>query len=193
MRRPPAAYHTLTTLAPRRPPLAACACSHRRALLWPTRPRCYRWVLTDCAAHPEARCVIRPGLHRVGIRRATWHSPPWSNGSGVPQPRRTPVFDEPREAVSEALSAHALTRDGAPAVRVYMILPTPSTLLVYRSCNARSPAASSTKTRRCSTRTRAACSKKLDTTSWEGRPEEILTAQGSQKEHPSHPEAGCEL
>ena len=61
-------YHTLSTLAlpsPARGGLASVligVLSKRPSLL-------HRWVLTDCAAHPEARCVIQPRLHTVGNRR----------------------------------------------------------------------------------------------------------------------------
>ena len=30
------------------------------------RSRCCRWALTDCAAHPEARCVATQATHSVG-------------------------------------------------------------------------------------------------------------------------------
>ena len=168
VRRPrPAAYHTRTALAPPRPPRGP-ACSHwlSRPPKRPTRPRCYRWVLTDCAAHPEARCVATQATHRVGTRRTTCgslHLGLWLRGSTAHKLRRAPASPEKR-----GLRSLALTRDGAPAACEPSLTYHP--LLVCRSCNARCRAATSSKTPRCSKRTRAACSTKLDATSWEGRP-----------------------
>ena len=59
----PRAHHSVPPLplATFQPPVLARP--QRRAAL---RPGCCRWVLTDCAAHPEARCVATQATHSVG-------------------------------------------------------------------------------------------------------------------------------
>ena len=76
---PPARPHTQPT-ACRPYPSRPCAATGSRPLQRPPRPRCYRWVLTDCAAHPEARCVAIQATHSVGTPVAPLGSPhlrPW--------------------------------------------------------------------------------------------------------------------
>ena len=66
-------YHPYTALVPR----AALMTSQPPLLAAPTAAPpscCCRWVLADCAAHPEARCVATQATHRVGTRRTTWIS-----------------------------------------------------------------------------------------------------------------------
>ena len=52
----------------------------------PPRSRCYRWALTHCAAHPEARCVATQATHRVGTRCVTWLPLPWAMAKGFHGP-----------------------------------------------------------------------------------------------------------
>ena len=163
VRRPrPAAYHTLTALAPPRPPRGPAAIGSL------TRPRCYRWVLTDCAANSEARCVT---AHATQSRHSSCHlalSNFWAMAKGIHGPEKR-VFDEPRRAPRSGLGSLALTRDGAPPPQPPSLACT-FTILIYRSCSARYQAATSSKTPRYSMRTRAACSTRLDTTSGGGAP-----------------------
>ena len=61
-------------------PSRLCAATGSRPLQRQPRPRCCRWVLTDCAAHPEARCVAIQATHSVGTPVAPLGSPhlrPW--------------------------------------------------------------------------------------------------------------------
>ena len=128
-------------------------------------------MLTDCAAHPEARCVATQATHRVGTRRTTWLSPLWAVAKGFHGPQASTSPGERASPEKRGLRSLALTRDGAPAACEPSLTYHP--LLVCRSCSARCQAASSPKTPRYSMRTRAACSTRLDTTSWEGQPRRI--------------------
>ena len=61
------------------------------------RPLCCRWVLTDCAAHPEARCVATQATHSVGTPVGTPVAPLGSLHLGL--------YGSPRRAPREAASA----------------------------------------------------------------------------------------
>ena len=63
------------------PPPPSRPHSHR-----PPHPRCYRWALAHCAAHPEARCVATQATHRVGTRCVTWLPLPWAMAKGFHGP-----------------------------------------------------------------------------------------------------------
>ena len=143
---PPTAYYPYT---PR-----GFAATGARPPQRPPRPRCYRWVLTDCAANSEARCVTAQATQS---RHPSCHlalSNFWAMAKGIHGPEKR-VFDEPRRAPRSGLGSLALTRDGAPPPQPPSLACT-FTILICRSCSARYQAASSSKTPRCSKRTRAA-------------------------------------
>ena len=86
-------------------PLAALQLPQGRPLQRLSRPRCYRWVLNDCEAHPQARCVATQATHSVGT--PSRHLSLSTLGHGAPA-------SPPRSGLGKTLAAMAWSGGPAP-------------------------------------------------------------------------------
>ena len=111
-RRPAAAAATVSIPSLHGPLSHGLSQPHLLAAPTATPPSCCcRWVLTDCAAHPEARCVATQATHRVRthLSRHMWLSPRLGLWLRVPKAHRTVGLTHPKPALRFGLRSVALT------------------------------------------------------------------------------------